>query len=765
MTAVEQASSAADDQTDWWRLEQLALVSQVATQVTKIIDLDELLRRVVGLIYQTFQFYVVTLSTLEGNALRLRAQAGPVGYFTVQDAFIPAETQEIRVGEGIIGWVAAHGQELIVRDVFREDRFRYAPEWPRTKAEVALPLKIENRLLGILDIQLDYAEDFDEADLLVLRALAGQVSMAIEDTRLYQVADSLRRIAGTLLNESNLGHTLDTILLELQRNLPAETVVALWLMRNQTLRLAALQPPDSIEFMAQFDPTQDPWLAAGAALAEPRLRQEDDPADPIAAHFNYPLDHAAIIAPLYVQERLLGLLTLVHHSSGKFGPETEQLTTAFAHQAAIAIENGRLFRLAKEEVAINNALLDVAEMTQSFSDLGRVLAAIVQIPPLMAGVSRCALWLWHTPSQTYVPQAAHGFSATALEFFYRCPLSEAQVAAMGRISETHAPLIVTEAAAERRLPPEMVRGLGLETLMVVPLVAHGETLGLMLVTFRQPSAIRREGVRLITGVAHQTAVSIASKRLYDQRAERERLTHELRLAHNIQAGLIPAHLPAPPGWQLAAHWQAAQAVGGDFYDVIEVAPSHLGLVIADASGKGMPAALYMTLTRSLIRASAPDQRTPKMVLAQVNRLLVPDTRHGMFVSLFYTILETDTGRLTYANAGHNPPLLVYGDGRSEPLEPHGMVLGVQMELEPIQARCQLKVGEGLLLYTDGLVEATNAAEEMFGLKRLQDLLRHHWAAGPQAVIEAVCQAVDQFSGADRLMDDLTMLILYRETMA
>ncbi|MCB0154370.1 MAG: GAF domain-containing protein, partial [Anaerolineae bacterium] len=177
------------DHSELWRLEQLALVSQVATQVTRILDLEELFVRVVGLIYQTFEFYVVSLYTLEGETLVVRAQAGPAATFRVEDAYVPQRRSEIPLGKGIIGWVAEHQQELVVRDVSQETRFRYAPEWPKTQAEVALPLKVESRLLGVLDVQLDYPEAFDEADMLVLRTLAGQVSMAIEDTRLYAEAE------------------------------------------------------------------------------------------------------------------------------------------------------------------------------------------------------------------------------------------------------------------------------------------------------------------------------------------------------------------------------------------------------------------------------------------------------------------------------------------------------------------------------------------------------------------------------------------------
>ena len=140
----EMQNIATADHGELWRLQQLALVSQVATQVTNIVDLDELLVRVAGLIYQTFQFYCVSIFTLEQNVLLLKAQAGPTGSYTVQDAYAPKESIEVPLGEGIVGWVAERQQELVVRDISREDRFRYSSELPDTQAEIALPLKVED---------------------------------------------------------------------------------------------------------------------------------------------------------------------------------------------------------------------------------------------------------------------------------------------------------------------------------------------------------------------------------------------------------------------------------------------------------------------------------------------------------------------------------------------------------------------------------------------------------------------------------------------
>jgi sigma-B regulation protein RsbU (phosphoserine phosphatase) len=236
----------------------------------------------------------------------------------------------------------------------------------------------------------------------------------------------------------------------------------------------------------------------------------------------------------------------------------------------------------------------------------------------------------------------------------------------------------------------------------------------------------------------------------------------LALAHDIQAKLIPSHLPAPPGWEVAAFWRSAQEVGGDFYDFVEVTPHQLGIVIADVAGKGMPAALYMALTRSLLRAIAPGQTDPPAVLARVNQLLVPDTQRGTFVSLFYAILNTQTGALTYANAGHNPPLLIRADGQTEALYTQGLVLGIQPHLEPQADQRYLSPGDGVVFYTDGVTEVFDASAALFGEERLKLILEENWAQGPQAVVEKVREAVNAFSATALPTDDFTLLVLRRK---
>jgi len=207
--------------------------------------------------------------------------------------------------------------------------------------------------------------------------------------------------------------------------------------------------------------------------------------------------------------------------------------------------------------------------------------------------------------------------------------------------------------------------------------------------------------------------------------ERERIEHELQVARQIQKELLPETIPKLEGWRLAAYYQPAREVGGDFYDFLEFADGRLGLVVGDATGHGMPAALVMATTRGMLRAVVQSLESPGEVLAKVNEALAADIPPSTFVTCFYCILEPQSGLLRYANAGHDLPYLRRGGGQAEELRARGMPLGLMSGMSYEEKQTILEAGEAALFYSDGLVEAHNPEGEMFGFPRLQALVAKH----------------------------------------
>lgn len=257
------------------------------------------------------------------------------------------------------------------------------------------------------------------------------------------------------------------------------------------------------------------------------------------------------------------------------------------------------------------------------------------------------------------------------------------------------------------------------------------------------------------------------RRLRAAVADRDRLTaleRELAIASDIQRSFLPKEGSAAERGTLAVHAAMipAQAVGGDFYDYFWLDEKRLGVVIGDVSGKGVPAALLMAVTRSLLRARALRGDEPGPCLEEVNRLLLRDSATERFVTLFYAVLNGEHGELCFANAGHNAPFLLRDSGAVEELSGAQLLLGVVPEARYPTRSLRLQCGDRLFLYTDGVTEALNPEREQFSPQRLQRLLSEAAGDSPQALIDRVVQAVRGFAADAPQSDDLTILAaLYR----
>jgi PAS domain S-box-containing protein len=243
--------------------------------------------------------------------------------------------------------------------------------------------------------------------------------------------------------------------------------------------------------------------------------------------------------------------------------------------------------------------------------------------------------------------------------------------------------------------------------------------------------------------------------------ERERIEQELRVARSIQQASLPKDVPTLAGWQINPYYQPAREVGGDFYDFLELGDGRLGLVVGDATGKGVPAALVMASARSMLRAVAQASNySPGDVLRRVNDSLVTDIPPNMFVTCFYAILNPKSGSLTYANAGHDLPYLRHRGGECEELRARGMPLGLMPGMTYEEKEIELDAGEAAIFYSDGLVEAHDPKGEMFGFPRLRALVAEH--VEERSLEKTLLEELYSFVGEGwEQEDDITLLTLKR----
>lgn len=300
--------------------------------------------------------------------------------------------------------------------------------------------------------------------------------------------------------------------------------------------------------------------------------------------------------------------------------------------------------------------------------------------------------------------------------------------------------------------------------ILLPLASQGELIGLLTLGVQlNGETYTREERGLLTTLASQVAPALRVAQMVREQQrqvrERERIEQELRTAQAIQQTFLPKEVPDFPGWQLAPYYQPAREVGGDFYDFLLFEDGRLGLVIGDVTGKGVPAALVMATVHTMLRSAALGTTSPGEALARVNDLLVAEIPAGMFVTCFYALLDPSTGRICYANAGHEAPYRRL-NGSAVELPATGMPLGMLPGTRYEEYEATLAPGESLFFYSDGLVEAHNPSREMFGFPRLQTLLAGH--AHKTSLIDFMLGELQSFTGdAWEQEDDVTLLTLQR----
>jgi len=347
------------------------------------------------------------------------------------------------------------------------------------------------------------------------------------------------------------------------------------------------------------------------------------------------------------------------------------------------------------------------------------------------------------------------------------PMFQVSLSVVEGVARQGQPVITGDAQLDPRFNMrQSVRLLGLRSILCVPLRIRERILGVIYVDNRIQAGLFSQGdLDLLNAIAYSAAPAIDNARLYQVAVEKRRLEPELQMAREVQVSLLPTDIPDIPGWEFAARWLPARQTAGDYYDFIRTPSDDLGMVVADVSDKGMPAALFMALTRSFVRASV-DPNAPAEGFQRVNRLICADSQSGMFVTLFYALLNPARSEITYINAGHNPGLYFQmgsrpGQGALMRLGRPGMALGVD-ETAPYQARTlAFKPGDFLVLYTDGVTDALSADGgrfEMDSLERLVLANREQSAAEMAAVLE---RTILNFVGSEPLFDDITILIARR----
>ncbi len=475
----------------------------------------------------------------------------------------------------------------------------------------------------------------------------------------------------------------------------------------------------------------------------------------------------------------LGYLSLddvLHFESDRFRHTFNQL---LASERALVDAHAAMERKLAELEAANRVLEQRTRALISLQDIGQALISSTELGSLagrvcrhacaLGGADRAILYFLRTPDQAEV-LAVSGWDSA---------LIHQQLAARSVFTRDSGP----EPTPFAQYPPGVLPGMAdadgttLQAGLYVPLITQDKQVGLMIVhTTHKPSFAPGE-VALLQTFANQAALALQRAGLFEQLrtkiaqleaaqvelAQKERMERELELARQVQQSVLPRTFPQIPGYQFAARNEPARQVGGDFYDVITLDQDTFGVAIADVSGKGMPAALYMALTRSLLLAEARRARSPRTVITNVNQLLLELGEPNMFVTVFYGVFERAARRLTYTRAGHDRPLLLR-EGTVQELPGQGTALGLlDKDDGPVsEERIVLAPGDRLVLYTDGLTDVQAPDGTLFDRERFKALLQPCATLPATELCASVFAQMAAYQGTAEQYDDMTMLVVQVE---
>lgn len=643
------------------RAVQLQAIHEVSQRITAILDMDELLPSIVGLIRERFGYHPVHIFTLEPDG-KLSFRASTVEH---------AGERGLRLGEGrgIVGAAAVNSQAVLVNDVRADPR--YISDDEQTRSELAVPLRFGDECIGVLDAQSSEPDRFSEADLFVMQTLAGQIATAIESARAFTaqreeawILNGLLQVAANLASASTLDELLPAIvrlpplLLGCQR-----CYCILWHCHERRFTLLAaygLEPAARQELVGRsFGEDESPLLTEVCRSQTPLTFNNPAGGQPTGCpRILEDLGCGALLAlPLTARGATLGLLLADHHDTpDPFAPRRLTLYRGIASQIAGALESALL----AQEAAANAHLEEELRVAR---DIQRTL--LPGAAPQAPGWQIAADW-----------RSARLVGGDFYDFWWL-------------------------KTADRRPPPDP-----------------------------QPPA----GAAYPADEGQTVSEPLA-------------LTSDHRIAEAVNA------LESAPAGEPARGRHDGLAGAG--------AGPHLGFVIADVSDKGVPAALFMTLSRSLVRAAALDGSSPARALERANRWIARDSESAMFVTVFYGVLEPSGGTLRFTCAGHNPPLLVRADGRVSELHTPGIALGVIEDVRLGEAELRLEPGDLLVCYTDGVTEAIDGADEAFGVPRLAEVLRANRRRGAAEVLQAITDALAAFTGDRAPFDDVTLVVIKR----
>lgn len=415
-------------------------------------------------------------------------------------------------------------------------------------------------------------------------------------------------------------------------------------------------------------------------------------------------------------------------------------------------------QLSSERLAL---LYELSQTFNSSLDLEEVLNRVMDEVIEALNAERGFVML-REDDGTLVFRAARGLDQRRIDD----PAFQISRGVVEEVAQEGTPILTSDAQRDPRFSSrQSVMSLKLRSILCAPLQIKDQVTGVVYVDNRlQAGIFTQADLELLNAIASSAAIAIENARLYQIALEKTRMERELQMARKVQISLLPPEVPQLPGWELAAHWSPAREVSGDYYDFIPHGDDCLGLLIADVTDKGLPAALYMVFSRNIIRDAVRRSDSPAELINLANQRICRESTQGLYVTLAYALLDHVQGHITYVNAGHNPGFLYQtAQDRLDMLTPTGMPVGIDEHVNYQERNLELQSGDFILFYTDGITDAINQEGHEFGDDRLRKVVFDHRQDSAEALLTAVKTAVTDFTDNAPQFDDTTLVIVKRVT--
>jgi len=402
------------------------------------------------------------------------------------------------------------------------------------------------------------------------------------------------------------------------------------------------------------------------------------------------------------------------------------------------------------------ALVEASKILNSTLDLDHLLELILQVATKELGADRGTVWLVYPKERELRARISQGLESRIL----RLPVGQGLA---GQVAATGETIRIEEAYNDPRFAKKFDVFSGYRTRSVLCSAIRnktGEIIGVIQLLNKIQGTFLLEDEVFLQALTVHVALALENAKLHAELIHQQRIRTELELARQIQQNLLR---PPPERWhnyRLAAKAETCYEVGGDFYDFMPISDTAMWVVIADVSGKGISSALVMSTLQATLRALLVGVHSFERILERLNGMVMEFTGGNHYVTLFLALLDSESPRIHYINAGHNPPLLVHSDGRSEQLEKGGTVVGLIPNVRYSRAQTEFHQGDRLVLYTDGIVEACNPAGDMFGLEGIRQCLEACTPdLPPETILARILSGVREFSSGEPSTDDQTLIVV------